>query len=386
MKFIHLGDLHIGKKLNGFELLDDQKDILDKIRITALEKQADSVLISGDIYDKASPSEEAVKVFDDFITELHNSGINVFAISGNHDSEERINFGSRLFTSNNIFISGKYDGNIKCIETADEYGKIYVWLMPYIRKSYVSSLYPEKEIKNYDEAVRAVLENCNVDNTQRNIILVHQFVAGKSGDPELAGSEISAVGTVERIGYNCFDDFDYVAMGHIHSCQYVGRETCRYAGSPLKYSLEANELNRDKKLTIVEIKEKGNINIETPILVPKREIRHIKGPLQELIKNATDVDDYIYATLTDETPQLNAKSQLGKKYKNIMKLDYEKRKNITLSDTEKKINIKGASLKELVTEYFRRCNAAGSREDDWEINEEQWKYIEQAAKEAEVIE
>ena len=246
----------------------------------------------------------------------------------------------------------------------------------------MSSLYPEKEIKNYDEAIRVVLENCNVDNTQRNIILVHQFVAGKSGDPELAGSEISAVGTVERIGYNCFDDFDYVAMGHIHSCQYVGRETCRYAGSPLKYSLEASEINRDKKLTVVEIKEKGNINIETPILVPKREIRHIKGPLNELIKNASDNDDYIYATLTDETPQLNAKSNLQTVYPNIMKLDYEIKGNKSKYENGRKINIKGMNFKELVTEYFKYCkNAEGS-----ELDQEQWEMIERAAKEAEVIE
>lgn len=379
MKFIHLGDLHIGKKLNEFDLLEDQKYILDKIIEIADSRGVDSVLIAGDIYDKSIPGEAAVEIFDDFLTTLARRGKKVFAISGNHDSEERINFGSRLFTLNNIYISGKYDGNIKPIKISDQYGEIYVWLLPYVKASYVKHFYPDGDTSSYDAAIRTVLSKCSIDTSKRNIILVHQFVTGANQEIKLAGSEISAVGTVERIGSSCFDDFDYVAMGHIHSAQEVGRESCRYAGSPLKYSLDLNEINRDKYLTIVDFAQKNNIKVETVPLVPKRNIRHIKGPLAEIISNAEDIDDYIYVTLTDKDKQLDAMARLREVYPYIMKLDYDNEENSRRYEFTYTKDIEERNFKDMVTDYFKFMRGSEPDEEEWEI-------IEAAARKAEVIE
>lgn len=381
MKFIHLGDLHLGKNVNEFSMIEDQKYILNEIIKIIKKESVDAVLIAGDIYDRSIPSEEAVKLFDSFLTELSRMGKSVFAISGNHDSDERLNFGSRLFTANHIYIAGRYDGEIECIDVEDEHGVIHVWLMPYVKASRVAHFYLDADTSTYDAAFRTAIGKCNVNSSERNIILVHQFVTGKGEEPELAGSESAMlnVGTIEKISSDCFDSFDYVAMGHIHGCQAVGRETCRYAGSPLKYSLNQREMNREKTVPVITMSEKGNVKVEKFPLKPLREMRRIKGELKYLIENAVDTDDYIYATLTDETVQFDAMSRLQEVYPNTMKLDYENEATRAIQEFDGAADTEGKSFRELVFDFYQLINGS-------EPSEEEWKIMQEVAKEAGVIE
>lgn len=381
MKFIHLSDLHLGKNVNEFSMIEDQKYILNQIVELIQKESIDAVLIAGDIYDRAVPSEEAVKLFDLFLTKLSEMEKLVFVISGNHDSDERLNFGSRLFTANHIYIAGRYDGTIECVDIEDEYGLIHVWLMPYIKASRVAHFYPKEDTSTYDAAFRTAIGKCDLQLSERNIILVHQFVTTKGSELELAGSESTVlnVGTIDKIGAECFDAFDYVAMGHIHSGQAVGRETCRYAGSPLKYSLNQREINAQKTVPIITMCEKGRVKVENVPLKPLHEVRRIKGQLNQLLQNAVDTQDYIYATLTDETIQFDAMARLQEVYPNTMKLDYDNQSTKALQETEGVTDTDGKSFYELVSEFFQLINGNEPDEADWKI-------LEEVAKEAEVIE
>lgn len=380
MKFLHLGDLHLGKTVYEFNMIEDQKYILNQILGMIKEYRVDAVLLAGDIYDRSVPSEEAVKLLDWFLTELVKMGKKVFAISGNHDSDERLNFGSRLFQSNDVYITGRYDGVIESIDLEDEFGPLHIWLMPYVKASRVAHFYPNDDTSTYSAAFRTAIGKCNVKKEERNLILVHQFVTGKEKEPEILGSETAAVsvGTIEKIEVDCFDDFDYVAMGHIHGCQAVGRETCRYAGSPLKYSLNAKEINSMKTVPIVTMEEKGNVNIELIFLKPRREIRHIKGRLKDLLENAVETDDYIYATLTDEETQFDAMARLQEVYPNTMKLDYDNSATRAVMDFDEVMDTESKSFHELVTDFYRLINGS-------EPDQEEWNIIEEAARESGVI-
>lgn len=381
MKFIHLGDLHLGKNVNDFSMIEDQKYILNEIITIIKEEAIDGVLLAGDIYDRSVPSEEAVKVLDGFLTELALMGKMVFAVSGNHDSDERLSFGSKLFQANNIYIAGRYDGEIQSIDIKDDYGDLHVWLMPYVKASRVSHYYPDADTSTYDAAFRTAIKNCKMNPAERNVILVHQFVTGASAEPELAGSEtvMHNVGTLDKIGADCFDIFDYVAMGHIHSCQAVGRETCRYSGSPLKYSLNKREINSEKTVPVITMGEKGNVKVELFSLKPRREVRHIKGNLQDLLKNAVDTDDYIYATLTDEETQFDAMARMQEVYPHIMKLDYDNQATRAITDFDENMETEGKSFRELVSDFFQLYHGV-------EPGEKEWEMIEEVAKEAGVIE
>lgn len=380
MKFIHLGDLHLGKNVNDFSMIEDQKYILNKIIEMTKTENVDAVILAGDIYDRSVPSEEAVKVLDEFLTQLAAMGKMVFAVSGNHDSDERLNFGSQLFKSNNIYIAGRYDGRIECIDVKDEYGKLHIWLMPYVKASRVAHYFPEADTSTYDAAFRTAIKDCNINCNERNLIVVHQFVTGTSDEPELAGSEtvMMNVGTLDRINSDCFDEFDYVAMGHIHSCQAVGRETCRYSGSLLKYSLNSREINSEKTIPVITMGDKNDVKVELHKIEPLREVRHIKGALQDLIKNAVDTDDYIYATLTDEETQLDAMARMQEVYPHIMKLDYDNSSTRAIADSEEYFDTEGKSFDQLIEDFFQLYHGQEPGEKDWEL-------IEDVAREAGVI-
>lgn len=377
MKFIHLGDLHLGKNVNDFSMIEDQKYILEEVIRIIKSESVDGVLLAGDIYDRSVPSEEAVRLFDGFLTELASMGKKVFVISGNHDSDERLNFGRRLFQANNIYIAGRYDGEVQCVDIKDAYGDLHVWLLPYIKASRVSHYYPEEDTSNYDAAFRTVIAHCPVKPDERNVILVHQFVTGGSVEPELAGSEtvMLNVGNIDKIAADCFADFDYVAMGHIHGSQAVGRETCRYSGSPLKYSLNQREINRDKTVPVITMGEKGDVNVELFPLKPLREVRHIKGRLQDLLNNAVDTEDYIYATLTDEETQFDAMARIQEVYPRIMKLDYDNARSRAVHDVDGAAETEDRSFQELMTDFFQLYHGTAPGEKEWDI-------IEAVAKEA----
>ena len=356
MKFIHLGDLHIGKNVNDFNMIDDQKYILDQILEIIDNNNVEGALLAGDIYDKPIPSEDAVFLLDYFIKELVKRNVKTFIISGNHDSDERLNFGSSLFEKSNVYIFSKYEGELFKQTLNDEFGKVNIFMMPFIKASQVKHYYEDEEILSYDDAVRVVLKHTEIDKSERNIIIAHQFVAGKSGNPECSGSESIAtqsVGNVEIIGTDCFDDFDYVALGHIHSPQKLERETIRYAGSPLKYSLK--EVNKDKSVPIITFCEKGKIDIDLIVLRPLRDMRHIKGRLEQLLasENIVSPEDYMYVTLTDEIPEPNAYNIFRAYYPNIMKLDYENSHTIESEQVEITPLTKNKSFEEIISDFYK---------------------------------
>lgn len=326
MKLIHLSDLHLGKRVNEFSMLEDQKFILNQILEAADQEKPDGVLLAGDLYDKPVPPAEAVGLLDWFLTELSVRKIAVFAISGNHDSAERIAFGSRLMGDRGVFLSPVYDGTVEKVEMQDEYGTVCVYLLPFLKPAVVRSVWKHKadQIRTYDDALRMVVSSIPSDPSQRNLLVSHQFVTGASR----CESEEIFVGGLDNIDVSMFDAFDYVALGHIHSPQHIGRETVRYCGTPLKYSF--SEAGQQKSITVVELKEKGDISISTIPLRPLRDLRKIKGTYLEVTARdfyaGTNTSDYLQITLTDEEDIPDGLQKLRIIYPNLMRLEYDNRR------------------------------------------------------------
>ncbi len=321
MKLIHLSDLHIGKRVNEFSLLEDQRYILEQILAVIDQEQADGVLIAGDIYDKPVPPAEAVQVFDDFLTRLAERKIPVFAISGNHDCAERVAFGARLMSGTGVYLSPVYDGKVTGITLEDEYGEAVIWLLPFVKPALVRHVFADEEAGSYQEAVRIAVDHIAAEKEKRNVLLAHQFVTGAFR----CESEEILVGGLDNVDVSVFDRFDYVALGHIHSPQQVGRETVRYCGTPLKYSF--SEAEQEKSVTVVELGKKGQVGIRTVPLRPLRDMRRIRGTYLELTALSfyqdTNREDYIQAVLTDEEDVPDGLMKLRVIYPNLMKLEYD---------------------------------------------------------------
>ena len=381
MKLLHLGDLHLGRSLGDFDLIEDQKYILDQILKIIEKENVDGVLIAGDVYDKSIPSEAATNLLDYFLCKLSESRVQTFMISGNHDSDDRLNYGSNLFEAHQIYISALYHGTLDKHKVADEYGEVNVYLLPFVKASQVRHFYPEETIDSYDDAVRVILKHADMDVTQRNVIVAHQFVTGQSEDPALGGSEgagTQSVGLVEKIGYDCFDGFDYVALGHIHSPQRVGRDEVRYSGSPLKYSL--SEVHNAKSVPVITMGKKGEVTLELIPLKPMRDLRHIKGNLKALLepKNMTDVEDFIYVTLTDEEIINDAMGIFQQTYPNTVKIDYDNSRTRAMEHVDISNIAENKSFSELISDFYRliyNCEMSGEEMD----------YMRAAAQEAGVI-
>lgn len=272
MKFMHLSDLHLGKRVNEYSMLEDQEYILKKIIGIADSEACDAVLIAGDIYDKSVPSAEAVQLFDDFLVQLAKRKLQVFVISGNHDSPERIAFGSRIMDAEGIHISPVYNGDIKPVTLKDEFGIINIYMLPFIKPANVRR-YCDEEINSYTDALKYVISKMNVNTTQRNILITHQFVTGSVR----SDSEEISVGGSDNVDAYVFEPFDYTALGHIHSPQKCGSEKIRYCGTPLKYSF--SEAKDKKSVTIAELLEKGKLNIRTVELIPQHDLVEIRDQL-----------------------------------------------------------------------------------------------------------
>ena len=324
MKFIHLSDLHLGKRVNEFSMIEDQKYILLQTINIIDDEKPDAVIIAGDIYDKSIPSEEAMLLFDDFLLRLSKRNISVFVISGNHDSSVRLSDHSKLIENQGIYLSPVYDGTLKPVSMEDEYGEINVYMLPFIKPVVVKQYFGDEEILSYTDAVRVAIKHMNVDCNKRNVLVAHQFVLGAA----TCESEEHIVGGLDSVSSDVFDCFDYVALGHIHGKQYIGRETVRYCGTLLKYSF--SEKNHVKSVTVVDIKEKGNIDIREVMLTPKHDLREIKGSYEDITnrKNyeGTNVDDYVHIVLTDEEDVIDAIGKLRTIYPNIMKLSYDNKR------------------------------------------------------------
>ncbi len=324
MKLLHIADLHIGKRINEFNMLEDQKHILEQIlRITAEEKP-EGVLISGDVYDKSQPAAEAVELLDWFLTALTALGQPVFMISGNHDSPQRLSFGSRLLEKNGLYIAGVFDGLLQNVRLEDDHGAVNIYLLPFLKPAMVRPFF-EQPIDSYDEALRAVIAAAAVDSSERNVLLAHQFVVNGSQQPQLSDSETVSVGGLDHVDVSAFDSFDYVALGHLHRPQAIGRPGVRYAGSPLKYSF--SEARHQKSAVLLELGAKGQLAVSQRPLIPLRDLREIKGPIAELLRIGREekeaAADYIHATLTDEAEIYDAIGQLREVYTNLMLLDFE---------------------------------------------------------------
>lgn len=358
MKFIHLSDLHIGKRVNEFNMLDDQKYILNEIIRVADSIKPDVILIAGDIYDKSMPSAEAVELFDEFLTEIVKRNLKCFSISGNHDSAERIAFGSRIMKEQGIYMSKVFDGKITPIILKDILGEVNIYMLPFIKPANVRRFYPDSVIVNYEDAIKTVIENSYIDKTKRNILVAHQFVTSLGIEPERCESENVSVGGIDRVDASVFDIFDYVALGHLHGSQKIGRDTIRYAGSPLKYSF--SESRHNKSITVVEIGNKDDIKIDKIPLVPLRDLREIRGPINELLNpeiyKGTNLEDYIHVTLTDEEEIMDAIGKIHMVYPNVMRLDFDNNKTRACGVNQVPENVNLKTHFDLFKEFYTLQN------------------------------
>ena len=324
-KFLHLADLHIGKKLGDYPLLEDQKLVLQQA--IAAAKNCDGVLIAGDIYDKSNPSTEAMAVFDEFLTKLYEARKPVYLISGNHDAFGRISYFGKILENNQITMPTEFTGKLQAVNMPDD--EIQIYLLPFITPTRVRAIYKDPKIESYQDAVEIVLKHSDISQDKINILVAHQFITGGT-----KSDEEFAVGGLDNINASVFDMFDYVALGHLHKPQQCNRETIRYAGSPLKYSL--SEEHQKKSFTVIEIQDKNNIKINLiPVQLP-HDIRTVKGSSDELF-NTSRTEDYISVILTDENPDPDARAILRDNFPNMIQFRIENSKiqvNQSVSVTE----------------------------------------------------
>ncbi len=366
MKLIHLSDLHIGKRVNEFSMLEDQEYILTKIINIIDEEKPDAVLIAGDVYDKSVPSGEAVQVFDDFLVRLAKRNLQTFVISGNHDSPERLAFGGRLMDLSGIHMSPVYNGNVEPICLEDDYGKVNFYMLPFIKPVHVRRFFEEENIESYTDAVRVAIDNMNVNDAERNVIITHQFVTGA----ERSESEEVSVGGSDNVDASVFEKFDYVALGHIHGPQNIGSEKIRYCGTPLKYSF--SEANHKKSVTVVNLGEKGKLEIDEIPLEPKRDVREIKGKYDEIMMNGNQEksDDYVHIILTDEEDIPNAMGKLRLVYPNLMKLDYDNTRTRSIGKITSAEKTETKSPLELFCELYEKVNGQPMNKEQLEFSKE----------------
>lgn len=355
---MHLADLHLGKRVNGFSMMEDQGYILNRILEIMEEEQPDGLLIAGDVYDKTIPPAEAVRRMDDFLTAVAAKHVPVFLISGNHDSAERVAFGHQLMQGSGIWISPVYDGTIRHHTLEDRWGEVNIYLIPFLRPSVVRSFFPDVEIEDYTDALGTIIEDLQVDTSRRNVVLAHQFVTAAGALPETCDSEQLSVGGLDRVDGSVFSPFDYTALGHLHGPQRVGSETIRYAGSPLKYSF--SELHQKKSVTVAELRAKGETEIRQISLQPRREMTELRGTFEEILEEARKKGepqtDYYHMILTDEIDVVDALSRLREYYPNIMLLDYDNRRTRSQKEVEQLDRVEERTPGELFAALYEQQN------------------------------
>lgn len=378
MRLIHLSDLHIGKRVNEFSMLEDQEYILKEILGIIDDEQLDGVIIAGDVYDKSVPSEEAVKLLDSFLTSLAKRKLQVYIISGNHDSAAKLAFASSLIDLSGIHISPVYDsaqiammgnGLVRPYKLEDGKGQmVNIYMLPFVKPAMVRAVFPDEAdyIKDYTDACRVAVEHMDVDEKVTNILVAHQFVTGA-----VRSESEENVGGLDNVDVSVFDSFDYVALGHIHGPQKVGRETVRYCGTPLKYSL--SEANHTKSVTVVDIPENKKIEIRTVPLVPMHELREVKGTFDELMDRrnyeGTAVDDYLYVVLTDEDDVPDALGKLRTVYPNVMKLGYDNTRTRVTQTIDDGAVLEGKKPIDLFGELYEKQN-------NKEMSDEQRSFVQ----------
>ena len=354
MKLIHLSDLHLGKRVGEVSMLEDQAYILDRVLDIVDGAGPDALLIAGDVYDKSVPSAEAVTLFDDFLCRLARRKLPVLVISGNHDSPERLAFGSRLMEGAGVHLSPVYDGNVKPITLTDEHGPVDFWLLPFLKPAHLRRFYPEETIDSYTDAVGAAIAHMNIDPSRRNVLLCHQFVTGAA----TCESEELIVGGTDNVDAAVFDGFDYVALGHLHGPQNVGSSRIRYCGTPLKYSF--SEASQYKSVTVAELGEKGDLTLHTVPLTPRHDMRVIQGTFAQLTAENSDAagerEDYLHIILTDEEDVPEALGRLRLVYPNIFKLSYDNTRTRTSQSVDRAQRVAQKSPLELFEELYETQN------------------------------
>lgn len=362
MKLMHLSDLHLGKRLNEFSLLEDQSFILQQLVELVRSEQPDCVLLAGDIYDKPVPPAEAVTLFDDFLNKLAQL-TTVCVTSGNHDSAERLAFGAQLMREGGVYFCGLYTGEPQCVTLQDAYGSVHIYLLPFLKPAHVRHCLPPTEaeqVTTYHEALRCAVERLYINAAERNVLVAHQFVTGA----QTAGSEAVNVGGVDNIGAEVFAAFDYTALGHIHRAQNVGSERVRYSGTPLKYSFA--EWQQEKSVTLVELGEKDSVSVTALPLAPLRDLRKLRGSYEELMSRdfydelPKDSDgllrDFYHLTLTDEEDVPDAVQKLRSVYKNLLQLEYDNKRTRTDNAIEGAERVVEKSPLELMEEFYQLQN------------------------------
>ena len=361
MKIVHLSDLHLGKRVNEFPMIEDQRDILEKILRIIDDEQPDAVVIAGDVYDKSIPSIEAVNLFDWFLTQLALRRRQTFVISGNHDSPERIAFASRLIEVSGIHLSPVYNGRVEPVVLADEYGPVNFWMLPFVKPVHVRAFFEEEKIESYTDAMKAAVDAMHIDAAQRNVLITHQYLTGA----QRSESEEVSVGGTDNVDASVFSNFDYVALGHLHGPQNVGSERIRYCGTPLKYSF--SEEKHKKSVTVVTLGEKGSFEMHTVPLIPVRDMRRLKGTYEELTARSsyagTNREDYLQITLTDEEDILDGMAKLRTIYPNLMKLDYDNTRTRTAAWDESAADVPDKSPLTLFKELFEKQNGRALSEE-----------------------
>ncbi len=368
MKLMHLSDLHLGKRLSEFSLLEDQAYILHQILQIAIQERPDAVIIAGDLYDKPVPPAEAVALLDDFLARLAKEQLNVFIISGNHDSPERIAFGSRLVASSGVYLAPVYNGTVSPITLHDAHGDVDIYLLPFIKPGHVRRFYPDEEITSYTDALRCAIAHMPIRNDRRNVLVTHQFVTGASR----CESEEIAVGGSDNVDAAVFDAFDYVALGHIHGPQNVGSPRIRYCGTPLKYSF--SEVNHHKSVTMVELGEKGDVTTSCIPLSPLHDLLELRGTYQQLTQRdyyaTLDQNAYVHVILTDEDDIPDAAAKLRVIYPNLMKLTYDNQRTRSHADFSQSAQVEQRTPLSLFSDFYQQQNGQP-------LSEEQEAYMAQ---------
>lgn len=400
MKFIHLSDLHLGKRVNGYSMLEDQEYILNEIKAVITAEAPDAVLIAGDVYDKPVPPAEAVRLFDDFLVQFSRLGLKVFVISGNHDSPERIAFGSRLMDASGIYLSPVYDGTVTPVSLHDAYGVVDVYMLPFIKPAHVRRFYETEteQIQSYTDAMQTALSHLPLDHTHRNVLITHQFVTGSVR----AESEEISVGGSDNIDASVFAPFDYVALGHLHTPQNCGQTApttaaessedeqadathdtelstdtqagatrIRYCGTPLKYSF--SEAKDRKSVTVIELYEKGNLHIHTVPLKPLHDLVELKGTYdtvtaRSFYEGTSWQEDYTHITLTDEEDIPDAIGKLRAIYHHLMKLDYDNKRTRSSSEITADLAVEEKTPIQLFSDFYELQN-------NQPLNEEQATFL-----------
>lgn len=349
MKFLHIADLHLGKRLNGVSFLEDQISLLNQISALAAAERADAVVIAGDVYQKASPQSEAMAAFDAFVTRLAAAGIRVLVISGNHDSAQRISYFSALVRNAGVYVSEEFTGTVQTVALSDAFGEVRFGLLPFLKPIQARRFYPDEKIETYEDAVRAVLRHSPVDPAARNVLVCHQFVTGA----ETCDSEETAVGGLDCVDASAFDDYDYVALGHIHGPQRLKRDTLRYAGSLMKYSF--SEVNHRKSVTVVEMLEKGDVRLHTVPLTALHDMRTVEGMLSDVMAMPYS-EDYVWVTIHDELPPPDARVTISTVFPNMLKFSVVNSKTKMDIDVLAREQMESKSVPELFSDFYRLQN------------------------------